>query len=77
MFLFTQSLRALRRAYTKESWHNGYVFVFLAWSFGMWPFGLLSLGLLIFWYFGIRAFWSFGLLVFLLFGLLIFCLLVF
>ena len=37
MFLFTQSLRALRQAYTKESWYNGYVFLY----FGL---GLLVCG---------------------------------
>ena len=37
MFLFTQSLRALRRAYTKEGWHNGSGFL----SFGL---GLLVCG---------------------------------
>ena len=54
MFLFTQSLRALRRAYTKESWHNGYVFGLLGlvfWYFGLWPFDLLSFDMLVFEYF--------------------------
>ena len=75
MFLFTQSLRALRRAYTKESWHNGYVFGLLGlvfWYVAFWSFGLWSFGLLIFWSFGLLVFWSFGLLIFWYFCIFVF-----
>ena len=63
MFLFTQSLRALRRAYTKESWHNGYVLGLLVFWPIFWPLVFWSFDILVFRYLCLLFFWSCDLLI--------------